>query len=74
MSNQNPVHVELPGTEATVLYDEDAHALYIKLREDISGPITTQTVIDSPLVNVDLREGEAVGIEILLAKSDEAIA
>jgi uncharacterized protein YuzE len=74
MTSQNPVHVELPGTEATVLYDEDAGALYIKLREDISGELVTQTVIESPLVNVDLREGEAVGIEILLAKSDEAIA
>lgn len=70
----NPVHVELPGTEATLLYDEEAGAIYIKLREDISGTIITETVIDSPMVNVDLQEGAAVGIEILLAKSDEAIA
>jgi len=67
----NPIHVELPGTEATVLYDEESHAIYIKLRDDISGVQETQTVIESPLVNVDLREGEAVGIEILLVKKGE---
>lgn len=62
----NPVHVELPGTEATVLYDEESRSIYIKLRQDITGALVTQTVIDNPMVNIDLRDGEAVGIEILL--------
>lgn len=66
-----PIHVELPGTEATVLYDEEAGGIYIKLRQDLSGELVTQTVIESPLVNVDLRDGEAVGIEILLDKRVE---
>ncbi len=74
MSATNPVYAELPGTEASVLYDEEAQALYVRLRQDISGVTETVTVIETPLVNVDLRNGEAVGIEILLSKSDESLA
>jgi uncharacterized protein YuzE len=68
-----PVYAELPGTEASVLYLEEAQSLYVRLRADISGVTETVTVIESPLVNVDLRDGEAVGIEILLAKKDEGV-
>jgi len=72
----NPVHVELPGTEATMLYDEDAHALYVTLRADPSGVTETQTVVGEdgkgPIINVDIRDGEAVGIEILLSSKAES--
>lgn len=64
--SDNPQVTELPGTEATVLYDEDAKSLYIRLRPDTAGRIETQQLIASPMVNVDLVEGEAVGIEVVL--------
>lgn len=72
MTGSNPVHIELPGTEATMLYDEDSHAIYVKLREEIVGALVTQTVIENPMVKVDLRDGEAVGIEIVLEPRDES--
>lgn len=55
-----------------MLYDEDSHAIYVKLREEIVGALVTQTVIENPMVKVDLRDGEAVGIEIVLEPRDES--